>query len=224
MRTAVYIDGYNLYYGLLKNSAYKWLNMHGLFGYLINEQNPSSELVECNFYTALTKSKLASRGEKSVQSQQVYHRALESVHTPPVRVVCYSYALEPKPMVAFREGTPPAKTDRHMVWHTSEKKCDVCLAMSAYRSAASGQVDQIVIVSNDTDFEPLLEAIRDDFPRVVRGVISPRRPNGGRPASAGLGARAHWMRHHVSEDELARYQFPDRVPTRKRPATKPDYW
>lgn len=31
LRTRVYIDGYNLYYGCLKGTAYKWLDLHVLF-------------------------------------------------------------------------------------------------------------------------------------------------------------------------------------------------
>jgi hypothetical protein len=31
MRTIVYVDGYNLYYGLLRKSAYKWLDLYSLF-------------------------------------------------------------------------------------------------------------------------------------------------------------------------------------------------
>ena len=31
LRTRVYIDGYNLYYGCLKDTQYKWLNLHHLF-------------------------------------------------------------------------------------------------------------------------------------------------------------------------------------------------
>jgi len=28
MKTTIYIDGYNLYYGLVKNTQYKWLDFH----------------------------------------------------------------------------------------------------------------------------------------------------------------------------------------------------
>ena len=31
MRTRVYIDGYNLYYGCLKGTAFKWLDLLALF-------------------------------------------------------------------------------------------------------------------------------------------------------------------------------------------------
>ena len=31
MRTYVYVDGFNLYYGALKNSPWKWLDLFALF-------------------------------------------------------------------------------------------------------------------------------------------------------------------------------------------------
>ena len=36
MRTYVYVDGFNLYYGALKGSHYKWLDLKALFTSLEN--------------------------------------------------------------------------------------------------------------------------------------------------------------------------------------------
>jgi hypothetical protein len=30
MRTNIYVDGFNLYFGALKGTPYKWLNIHAL--------------------------------------------------------------------------------------------------------------------------------------------------------------------------------------------------
>jgi len=224
MRTAIYIDGYNMYYGVLKHSSYKWLDVHSLFSFLVKENDPLAEVVHCGFYTSLTKARVATRGEKSVQAQQVYHRALLSVYTPAVDVICHKHTLVEKPLMRAEPGQPPDKTKRAWVWQTSEKKTDVAMAMDAYRMAARGGADQIVIVTNDTDHEPTLKAIRDDFPRIRRGVICPRKLDNGRPASDDLRSASHWMRTHIADPELAAHQFPLRVPTRKKPADKPDYW
>jgi uncharacterized LabA/DUF88 family protein len=224
MRTAIYIDGYNMYYGVLKNSPYKWLDIHALFSFLAKENDPRAEIVHCGFYTSLTKARVATRGEKSVQAQQVYHRALQSIYTPPVKIVCHKHSLVEKPLMRAEQGKPPDKRNRAWVWQTSEKKTDVALAMDAYRMAAKGEADQIIFVTNDTDHEPTLEAIRDDFPAIRRGVICPRKQDRGRPASQDLRSAAHWMRAHIADSELAAHQFRDRVPTHKKPADKPDYW
>jgi hypothetical protein len=224
MRTAIYIDGYNLYYGLLKRSAHKWLDIHGLFEALVRENDPAAVVTHCGFYTSMVKSRIASHGEKAVQSQHVYHKALQSPFTPAVKIVCRSHSLEAKPLMAFEHGVPPNKSKRTLVWQTTEKKIDVQMALDSYRMAASGSVDQVVLVTNDTDHEPQLVAIKDDFPTIRRGVIVPRRQESPRPASQDLRAAAHWMRSHISDGELAAHQFPNRVPTHKKPADKPDYW
>lgn len=224
MRTAVYVDGLNLYYGVLKNTPYKWLNVHSLCAFILREQDSANELSTCTFYTALTKSKLASRGEVSVQAQQVYHRALASQHMPAVNVVQHHHQLDVKRLIRYMPDGALDLADRVLVWVTSEKKTDVCLAMDAYRAARSGEYDQIVIVSNDIDFEPALQAIRDDFPAVRLGVIVPRRKSSRRAVGRGFSGAADWLRSHISEEELARHQFPDRVPTRKAPAVKPSHW
>ena len=38
--------------------------------------------------------------------------------------------------------------------------------MGMYRDTSKGHVDQVVLVSNDSDAEPVLEAIVEDFPQI----------------------------------------------------------
>lgn len=116
------------------------------------------------------------------------------------------------------------------IWHLEEKETDVRIAVEMYRLAVSQQcqsgegVQQLVLVSSDTDMTPALEAIRTDYPHLRIGIILPRdRKRTDRPAGS-LRKNADWMRHSISEEELKIHQFPGRVPTRKKPADKPDYW
>ena len=39
MRTYVYIDGFNLYYGALKGTAHKWLDINALFRNILRPEN-----------------------------------------------------------------------------------------------------------------------------------------------------------------------------------------
>ena len=39
MRTNVYVDGFNLYYGCLKGTPYKWLNLEVLFDELLDKND-----------------------------------------------------------------------------------------------------------------------------------------------------------------------------------------
>jgi len=223
-RTVIYVDGFNFYYGILKYTPYKWLNIHNLLSVLIKERAPESEIIECRFYTAWTKARIASRGQKAVQAQQVYHRALESPHTPPTKVICHDHNLAIKPLLLHEPGKPPDKANRVDIWHLEEKQTDVQLALDAYAEAISGNIDQIVLVTNDTDLAPLLDKLKSKAPHIKRGLIIPRRSDKARPAAAALVSGADWSRRVINEDELRGHQFPDRVPTAKKPVDRPDYW
>ncbi|MCC5863479.1 MAG: NYN domain-containing protein [Gammaproteobacteria bacterium] len=224
IETAVFIDGYNLYYGRLKGTEYKWLNLHALAARIVRDQAPESRISTCRYYTAMVKSRVASHGDASVQSQTVYHRALESPYTPHVDVICNHHILVKRPMMRYVTGSKPDKSDRVSVWHLEEKQTDVKIALDAYRMAVSGAVQQIVLMTNDTDLEPLLEAIASAAPNVVVGAIIPRQPHSARPAAQAFIDHCHWTRRHILDEELAACQFGDRVPTAKRPVIRPSYW
>lgn len=52
MKTIVYVDGYNFYYGCLRHSSDKWLDLFRLFGAILKEQNPAASLDAIKFFTA----------------------------------------------------------------------------------------------------------------------------------------------------------------------------
>ena len=76
-----------------------------------------------------------------------------------------------------------------------------------YRDAASGLYDSIVLVSNDSDAEPALQAIREDFPLIMIGLIVPMHPlrqglKTHRRASGSLAKQAHWTISHITDAQL----------------------
>ena len=62
MRTICYVDGYNLYYGCLKNTTFKWLDLDLLLCRLLNEQFPQSELHLVKYFTADIKANFSRHG------------------------------------------------------------------------------------------------------------------------------------------------------------------
>lgn len=223
MRTGIFVDGYNLYYGALKDTSHKWLNIHGLFSLLVKERVPESQITVCRYYTALVKAKIASHGNESMHAQNTYHRALESPNTPDVTVIKGDHNLEAKPLIRA-SGSTINKDDRVRVWTLEEKQTDVRIALDGYRFAAKDELEHIVLVSNDTDLVPLLEALKEDFPLIKRGVIFPIRNEAGRPASTKLSELADWTRTVIHDSELNRHQFSDRIGTKRKPAIKPRHW
>ena len=101
------------------------------------------------------------------------------------------------------------------------------IALQAYRDVAQGVCDQVVICSNDSDLEPALRLIRKDVPSATIGLIMPLRAQAqgdGKVPNKRLTPLAHWVRHHILDDELMCSQLPHNVPTKKKPASKPLHW
>lgn len=229
MRTACFVDGYNLFYGLLAGTRYKWLDLPALLEHILRVENPASRLDSVSFFTSGVKPSLASRGSLSKEAQDTYLRALIA------RGVTVSYGrhqLEPGKAPRFIDKqTPASRHDQVDIWKLEEKETDVQIAISMYRLASrqilvphEQRVEQLVLVSADTDMTPALKALRENFADLRLGVILPHREGIQRTTPGSLKACAHWLRNIVTTDELAAHQFPDRVPTRKKPAVRPDYW
>lgn len=224
MTTNFYVDGYNLYYGCLKHSAYKWLDLKSLLAdKILHAQDPAAELGVIKFFTADVKAKIASRGQSAQTSQLQYHRALELLYPDKISVIKGFYSLERANLPVYKK--PPDKNDRVEVWRLEEKQTDVNIVLEAYRDACKGKAQQLVFVTNDSDIEPALRALREDFGDSIRiGVVVPRLRSNHRPSNVSLSHYADWTRHHILEDELLQSQLPDQIPTRKKPIKRPDYW
>lgn len=225
MKTIIYVDGYNLYYGCLKHSKDKWLDIHKLlYKHIVHPQNPSSNLVSIKFFTADVKARIASNGDAAQEAQQRYHRALTTLYPNDVKIIKGYYSLEKARLPVYQQ--PPDKNARVDVWKLEEKQTDVNIALTAYRDAANHNAEQLVFVSNDTDLAPALSAIREDFGSAMEiGVIIPIRNSAShRPGNAQLSQNADWTRRHITDSELANSHLPDKVPTKKKPVLKPDYW
>lgn len=182
-----------------------------------------------SFFTSGVKPSLASRGSVSKEAQDTYLRALIARN---VNVFYGRHQLESGKAPRFVDKqTPASRADQVEIWKLEEKETDVHIAISMYRLAAhqtvlppEQRIEQLVLVSADTDMTPALKAIHEDFPEMRMGVILPHREGIKRTVPGSLKHYAHWMRHVVTNEELAAHQFPPRVPTRKKPADKPEYW
>jgi uncharacterized LabA/DUF88 family protein len=229
--TAVYIDGYNLYYGRLRGTAYKWLDVVALFRVLLHQQQPEAVLNRVKYFSAPALGRFATHGAKSTESQSSYHRALQVMYPDTLLITLGSHTFDrdgtllPK----FELGKAYDRNDRVRVWKIEEKQTDVNLALAMYRDACSGLFKQLIVCSNDSDVAPVLSAIKSDFPAIRLGVVTPRRPpiEGKRPhraVSSSLDLHSDWTRQYLLDAELEAAQLPDRVATGKKPIRKPEYW
>lgn len=230
LKTSIYIDGYNLYYGRLRGTQYKWLDVVALFGQITRSIEPHSHIISVKFFTAPALPKFSRHGKESMRAQNDYHRALEAKYPDKFEKVLGSHVYEKDgtKMPVYVGGSLFDKDNTVRVWRLVEKKTDVNLALSMYRDTGKWALDQVVLISNDTDTEPVVRALMEDFPTLKIGIIIPRGPQisgkKGRPASSSLLNLAHWSRSYINDEELISAQLPEQVPTKKKPAKKPIHW
>ncbi|QBM30616.1 NYN domain-containing protein [Hydrogenophaga pseudoflava] len=230
-RTGVYVDGYNLYYGRLRGTDFKWLDLVKLVEDILSQRDQNERLEGVHLFTAHALAKFAGHGKDSVEAQSAYHRALQAKHGERLTVTYGKHAFDRDGSLLpeFVAGQPYDRTKRTRVWRLEEKKTDVNLAICMYRHAVQKRYDRIILISNDSDAEPALEAIREDFPHIVVGVIVPIRPPalGGetnRRVSGSLALHADWVVKHLTDAQLQAAQLPAQVPTNKKPIRKPTHW
>lgn len=228
LRTRVYIDGYNLYYGCLKGTPYKWLDLVKLFEeHILPSSAPDRSVLlplGIKFFTARIKEQ-AAKALDSVSSQARYHTALRKRYHGRIELIEGYYSLT-QSKARLVDQDAPNKWARDcaqtLVWKLEEKQSDVNLALQAYHDAITGAVDQVVIVTNDTDIAPALRMIRTHTTATI-GLVVPAKP-GLREPNDDLVALAHWARVHITAPELANAQLPRVIVGGKKPTVKPESW
>jgi uncharacterized LabA/DUF88 family protein len=110
-----------------------------------------------------------------MKAQNDYHRALEAKYPSVFSKILgtHSYEKDGTALPAYIDGQAFDRSNKVKVWRLVEKKTDVNLAMGMYRDANKKLVDQLVLVSNDSDAEPVVKAILEDFPYLKIGLIMP---------------------------------------------------
>lgn len=233
-KTIVYIDGYNLYYGCLRNPRNtlncKWLDLVKLFQRLLNSQDPSSEIVKIKYFTAPALGKFASHGNQSSDAQDAYHRALNHLYPDLIEIIMGKHVAAAKPLPAYSPDNPKAfdKTERNWVWVLEEKMTDVQIALAMYKDVMREKCSQVVLCSNDSDMLPSLQAIREEKPDFKIGIVMPVSPakkgEESRRISGSLDELATWTRSYILDNELQQALLPEKIPTKKKPILKPSHW
>lgn len=233
LRTSVFIDGYNLYYGRLRGTPYKWLDVFNLCENLLAQRSQNETLTQLQLFTAHASATFASHGQASVDAQSAYHRALQARYGQRLEVIygAHVWNRHGTPMPVFEAGQAYSREKRTLVWKIEEKLTDVNLALAMYRACSKGQCDRVLLVSNDRDAAPALQAIAEDFPHIMRGLMLPVRPpilhaaSSTRRQSGTLEALCNWSIRSISDEMLQTAQMPAVVPVAgKKAIAKPAHW
>jgi len=191
-RTIVYIDGFNLYYGALKGTSHKWLNLQKYFKLLL----PHDDLREVCYFT----SEVSGRPRAD---QQAYLAALT---TQPLISIHYGKFKTKKVKCAV----PCTYAGDRWFQVMEEKRTDVNIAVRLVEDAYQDVCDKFVIVSGDSDLAPALHCIQRRCPEKRRVVYI--------PALDPIRGAAVEMRGAANQNRLLpinlmpRCQFPATVP------------
>lgn len=240
MRTRIYIDGYNLYYGCLKDTSYKWLNLVHLFEnhILPRSGEPTAFLHEnigIKFFTAEISAKVAT-DHNSINDQRSYHQALYHYCNANLETIKGNYAVDQAsyPLVESDQHgkeKEPKDSNRVKVWKLEEKQSDVNVAIEAvYDAITDNTLEQIIFVTNDTDIVPALKKIREHNHTGSRspikiGLIIPSKENDlHRRPNKSLSELSDWTVRNILDRELYESQLPSRIVTPRSVAIKPTSW
>ena len=214
-RTRIYIDGYNLYYGLLKGSVHKWLDLVKFSQELLA---PDHEIVEVNYFTSIITPHPYER--ESIERQNVYLQALG--RNPLVRVEKGRYYKRTAHLPPVSKGCQSCDELRNgyvRVYKFEEKQSDVNLAVRMVRDAALGLADTFVLITGDSDQIGTIHAIRKDFGKQVL-VFNPHES-----PCLELKMAATYYRT-IPRDLPARCQLPSEIPvgTHGNVIRRPEAW
>ena len=218
MRTIAYIDGYNLYYGLLRKSQYKWLDVYALFRDQV--LNQVSDLVEVRYYTAPMLGKMSDDLESPIR-QRRYLQALRKMH-PIGLTLIEGRIVASTPFQRLIRPIPEAPhLQKVQVLDFNEKKTDVNIASDMINGAWLKTYDQAVLRSNDSDLEGALRSIKEHHPHIRIGLVAPISGDDPRKISSDLARFSDWKKI-LSTTHLSRSQLPDRIPSSH--LSKPAAW
>jgi hypothetical protein len=196
LKTNIYVDGFNLYYGALKGTPHKWLD---LSRWAPISLAPKHEVHRIKYFTALVKPK-PGRPESPIR-QQTYLRALNTIEN---LSIIKGHFLSSECSMPLARPVPGGPLTVRVI-KTEEKGSDVNLACEA-----------ALVVSNDSD---LLEPIR--VARSLGLIVGLACPH--RRVSNALKSDVHFVRM-VRSGALARSQFPESMSDGVGTFTKPVGW
>ena len=215
MSTNVYIDGFNLYNGVVRNTPFKWLDISAMCKMLL----PRHTINRIKYFTARVIG--FPHDPDAPQRQDIYIRALRLLPTVDVSADAWfsSYPVN-LPVYPVRYPDPTRPPVRQRVVKNEEKRTDVNIATAMLLDCFVNDCDIFVVISNDSDLIAAIETIRNHFGKEV-GVINPHPPGG---MSGHLKKVASWHMRTINKTVLQRCQLPNALTDSKGVFSKPPSW
>lgn len=186
-RVIVYVDGFNLYFGM-KNSGRNdvlWLNIQALAKNLLK---PAQELVFVKYFT----SRVRNNPPKE-KRQKTYIEAIETLSDCRIYYGNYQAHVE------------TCRACGHTYPYSNEKMTDVNIAVEILTDAYLDRYDMALLITGDSDLIPPINAVHGLFPnKRVFVAFPPNRHN----ISVDQAAKGSII---IGRKKLKDSQFPDEV-------------
>lgn len=202
VRVAVYVDGFNLYFGLRKKYGrkYLWLDLQALAASMLR---PGQTLAQVTYFTARVRS-----DAEGIRRQSNYLDALSEFGS----------------LLTIRDGRFQEKNRRchgcGSVWTVfEEKETDVNIAVALLADAVRDRFDTALVVSADSDLCPAVRETKDLFPakRIIAAFPPCRQSVSLRQVVDGY--------LFIGDDKIRQAQLPDEIVTKSGVILRrPKHW
>ncbi|MDE2188427.1 MAG: NYN domain-containing protein [Patescibacteria group bacterium] len=160
MKLHVYVDGFNLYYGCLKDTPYRWLDVLKM----CTLRFPQDEIVRIKYFTAPIKIRMSEKDPDRPNRQQIYLRALRTI---PNLDIIEGVFLSHKVSMKLARGDGYA-----LVIKNEEKGTDVNIASYLVHDAHHTLFKKAVVISNDSDLVTPIKIVTKEIGLPVT-IVSP---------------------------------------------------
>jgi uncharacterized LabA/DUF88 family protein len=204
LKANIYVDGFNLYYGALKNTPYRWLDLAKLCRIML----PRDTVNQIKYFTALVNPRPTDPDQ--LTRQQIYLRALQTI---PNLEIIYGHFLTHEIMMPL--ALPESGYVK--VIKTEEKGSDVNLALHLLSDGYKNAYDVAVIVSNDSDLLLPVQFVKKELGKKI-GILNPQK----HPSKV-LIANADFVKN-IRRGVLSKSLFPTTLTDSQGTFTKPATW
>lgn len=148
-KSIIYVDGFNLYYGALKNTKWKWLNLEKLFNYL----RPDDDIIKIKYFTALI-------NNPPKKKQNDYISALLTLSN--VEIILGKFKLKHVKCLIKKCNYKGNKFFKM----PEEKRTDVNIALHMLNDINNEDVERMILVSGDSDLVPAIKMVKSIKPEI----------------------------------------------------------
>ncbi len=159
----IYVDGFNLYYGALRDTEFRWLDIREFCQRLV----PRNTIKRVRYFTAQVSTRVSD--PHGPARQDAYLRALRAVGGIDIHLGRFQQSKVRLPLADESNNDQPQLVQ---VYKTEEKGSDVNLASYLLLDAFRKESDIAVVVSNDSDLEEPIRIMIQEL-NVPVGLVNP---------------------------------------------------